>query len=681
MKQDLRALLPRTWYAFMAHHPQPRPVQLEAAPPVLEGLPTLLASSTASGKTEGYAAPLAERYFEELKGGQGQVLVVSPTRALVNDLARRLETPLSRCGIGLQRRTGDHAANLESTGAGFLLTTPESLDSMLSRHPRWVSEARAVVLDELHVMAGTPRGDQVEILLERLDHVVRAVGKSPPQRVAASATVGHPRELADRFLGAGARLAGDREDKEFDFFLHRASSPDEVLERIVAACRQWKCRKVLAFVPSRAEAEQHGQELLGRPPFRSAVLVHHGSLSRQERTRVEKQFLSSPSALCLATPTLELGLDIGDVDLVVMIGPPPDVSAFLQRAGRGSRRAGLGRVLGIARGQADELRLRHLSQNARTGRLLDETVPLHPSVLVQQAFSLLYQNRHRCLTAEALWGRVPASWQERFPVVRLEELLAHLVDRGWLEAGAGERFRPAARLEQAFEHGRIHHNLGGSLDEETVEVVDGDTGRIVGEVRRDRDGRLPDSVTLGGRRRRLVADRGHQALSRSDLQNAGVSRFQGRGTVPISANLAQDFARFLEIPEGDVPWTDYGDRIVVGHFLGTVWSRMLGECLRATAGGAGPWVGWLDHPDSLKKLDHDAISEMIEARPVQLSRRLGAGPWSSELPRSWLREDLLRRVRPELLAARLERLKLVPAGAELSDVLVELLPEHVRQSL
>lgn len=679
---DLRALLPRTWYAFLARHPRPRPIQVEAAPPILAGMPVLLASATASGKTEAYTAPLTELWFDDMRAGRLRVLIVSPTRALVNDLYRRLEHPLKRCGVSLQRRTGDHPEPLEGSGAGLVITTPESLDSLLSRHARHLGDVRAVVLDELHVLEGTARGDQLRVLLERLERVVKALGGPVVQRLAATATLGRAEEVAGEFLGPSAVLARVEAPRELEVDIRLLRSMQDLHPAVVDACHAFGSRKVLAFVPSRADAEDLAASLAGHPPFHSAVMVHHGSLSRQERERVEKAFLQAPAALCFATPTLEVGIDIGDVDLVALLGPPADVTSFLQRIGRGNRRTGMCRVLGLARSEGEQARFAHLAECARSGRLLSPHRPFRSSVLVQQCFSLIFQNPHRFVSAEALSSRLPEELAARFDAFRCEELLLHLSDEGWLAAQAGGRFGPSERLLRLYERGKMHHNLDPEGDDK-VEVVDEQTGRVVGHVQRDAEGRLPDEVSLGGRRRRLVADHGRQIRMRSSSGAPdGKAEFKSRGSADVSAPLAADFGAHLGVPEGALPTARFGDVMVVGHFLGSARGRLLKEALSDTVGtgsGAGPFVAWLPwEADWPADLGPDRWRKILTRKSRKLARSLGAGPWASALPKEWLLEDLEALAEPDALAKALAGRVMQPASEEREAVLVGLLPETVR---
>ena len=200
----MRSLLPKTYYPFFARFRHPSAIQEKAVRPLLDGSSVLLVSATASGKTEAFIAPLVERYYAALRAGQQHLLLVCPTRALVNDAARRLQGPLKACGLELRRRTSDASENPEEQPAALWITTPESFDSLLCRHARWLGNTAAVVLDEIHLLYGTPRGTQALCLLERLDWVCRALNKPLPQRVGATATASQPDFIARSFLGAQA---------------------------------------------------------------------------------------------------------------------------------------------------------------------------------------------------------------------------------------------------------------------------------------------------------------------------------------------------------------------------------------------------------------------------------------------------------------------------------------------
>jgi len=163
--------LPSTWQIFFQKFGRLRSVQREAIPKVLQGKDVLLISGTASGKTEAVCAPLVERNLG--RKGPWTILYIAPTRALVNDIYQRLDEPARRLNLTLKRRTADHRDQLK-TIPHILITTPESFDSMLCRVKRnddyghSLAHVVAVVLDEVHLLYGTPRGEQIRWLIERL---------------------------------------------------------------------------------------------------------------------------------------------------------------------------------------------------------------------------------------------------------------------------------------------------------------------------------------------------------------------------------------------------------------------------------------------------------------------------------------------------------------------------------
>ena len=199
--------------AFFSRFRKLRDVQRRSVEPVRRGRNTLVTSATASGKTEAVVAPLIARLVDRRRPEAGAVclLVVAPTRALVNDLAARLDEPLARLGLDCGRQTGDRRD--KARRPFVLITTPESFDSMLVRDGVFedgrfaghlLASVRAVFIDEAHLFDGTARGDQLCWLLERLRRIRRLAPGANDSRLqvcAASATVPEPEALATRLLG------------------------------------------------------------------------------------------------------------------------------------------------------------------------------------------------------------------------------------------------------------------------------------------------------------------------------------------------------------------------------------------------------------------------------------------------------------------------------------------------
>lgn len=689
MSGKIRGLLHRAWYPFLGRFPHPTEIQEQAIPAILSGLNVLLASATATGKTEAYAAPLAERMLREKWGSPG-ILVVSPTRALVNDLFRRLEAPLGELKLTLARKTGDHAT---WEPAAVVITTPESLDSLLARRPEVLKTVRAVVLDELHVMDQTARGDQLAILLARLERIVMAVAAQratrglalpiPLQRVAATATAGHVLEVADRYLGRGATVVSTEERRDIQADLVEGTDGPAVSAYLLKACRGANAaRKVLIFTNSRAEAENLAASCNGRPPFGPDVFVHHASLSRNERERVESRFLSAPSALCVATMTLELGIDIGDIDLVGLIGAPPSVASLLQRVGRGNRRAwDVTRVACFHDSPGQQARFEHLLECARRGALLQEGRTFRPGVLVQQAYSLAYQNRNRFVDAKTFAERLPAGIAGEYGADRLEELLDHLAAEEWLMAAPGGRYQPAPRLEALYARGMIHSNIsrdsGGDL-----EVVDAATERVVGYVslpaRADAT-QIPKDVIIGGQRRQVTRVKGTRLRTSASGVAAG-AQFRGQGSPSVARGLAQSFARFLGVAECRVPVVRLEKAVLLGHFLGTAYGRLFLECVqRATPGLSGVGNGFVsvfatEQMPLLEFREGDVLSEITRHRRA-FSGALQDSPMASRLPARWWSNWLFEALDVPAFLAVADTLQLYDEVApRLARVLVSLAP-------
>lgn len=580
----VRDALQRTWYPFFSRFPSLTATQREAIPPLLDGIDVLLVAPTASGKTEAFMAPLLERTLRSASDAVSstlRIIVIAPTRALCNDLHRRLETPLRRAGVTLGRRTADARELDPDAPPTVLITTPESLDSLLGRHPEVLVETDAIVLDEIHLLAASPRGDQLRILLERLDRTRRAARPHAPplQRCGASASVAGPEALARRFCGPRAEVRQPAAaPRSIALTVVDAPTSRDIAEALLRARQEAPGRKRLLFVNRRADAE--GLATLLRPHL--PAMVHHGSIARDERLRVERRFQQEREAVCIATSTLEIGIDIGDVDEAWLAGPPPDVAAYLQRVGRANRRGTTVQAVGLAGNAFEAARLRHLNHCAAQGRLHDVLTPLRPAVVAQQALTLCLQNRGGWIDEAALAERLPDdSGLDRQD---LNTLLSGLVAAGYLER-SGRRWRLGDKAEDERRSGRLHTTFAAPL---TVPVRDELSGRTIGELslkaaeNLDRGTRL----TLGGRHRdvqRVARD----GITVREAGGDGAHHFLSRDAPSISAGLACDFRDWLGYRPGDAPTLpvpDDGARVF--HFGGSARGILLAEALATMRGSA-----------------------------------------------------------------------------------------------
>lgn len=314
-----------------------RPLQAQAIEPVVAGRDALLLAPTAAGKTEAGVLPLCSRMLSE--GWEGlSVLYVSPLRALANDLEPRLTELLGYVG----RRSGiwhgdvpeGRRRALLREPPDLLVTTPESLEVMLTSaridHRRLFVDLRAILVDEIHAFAGDDRGWH---LLAVLDRTERIAGRRL-QRIGLSATVGNPRPLL-AWLGDpdGAVVEVGRSDRAVEVRVDHVGSLRGAA-KVMAGLHHGQKR--LAFCDSRSQVEELAAALRGEGVD---TYVSHSSISRDERRRAEEAFALGSNCVIVATGTLELGIDVGDLDRVIQIDAPATVASFVQRLGRSGRRA------------------------------------------------------------------------------------------------------------------------------------------------------------------------------------------------------------------------------------------------------------------------------------------------------------------------------------------------------
>ena len=349
-------LPPRFEAWFAGRGWRPRPHQLELVRRAEAGLSTLLIAPTGAGKTlAGFLPSLVELAPVADAGGLKRphklhTLYISPLKALTTDVARNLEAPVRemQLGVRLETRTGDTPSHKRqrqrASPPDILLTTPEQLCLLIaSEHARvFFEDLQCVVIDEIHAIAPTKRGDLLALALARLRRW--APGH---RRVGLSATVADEPALARWLLGAdaeggeivkappGAAPVIDvlDSDARIPWAGHTARhAMPEVYEAIKRA------RLALVFVNTRAQAEMTFQELWRINEEALPIALHHGSLDVQQRRKVEAAMARGELRAVVCTSTLDLGIDWGDVDLVIQIGAPKGCARLVQRIGRANHR-------------------------------------------------------------------------------------------------------------------------------------------------------------------------------------------------------------------------------------------------------------------------------------------------------------------------------------------------------
>jgi len=384
---------------------EPTPPQEKAIDPILSGKNILLVAPTASGKTEAALLPVFDIFLRTPKRLAGiNILYITPLRALNRDMHERLVFWADHLDIDIQIRHGDTSQRDRRRQAAkppqMLITTPETLQAILPSREmrRHLGAVRWVIVDEIHELAASKRGAQLTLGLERLERAT----SEPFQRIGLSATVGNPEEVA-RFLGgihpvSVIEVEVDKAfrysveyptptDEDFDLSDELSTTPQAAsrLRRIRDLVQ--KHRSTLIFVQGRGQAESLGHRLGKVDPL---IEVHHGSLSMEQRHLVEDRFKSGESKGIVCTSTLQLGIDIGDVDLCIQYLSPRQVSTIIQRVGRSGH--SLGRrsegVLLAAYGE-DALESMVAAEKARRGELEETEIHIKPlDVLAHQVVGL-----------------------------------------------------------------------------------------------------------------------------------------------------------------------------------------------------------------------------------------------------------------------------------------------------
>ncbi len=390
-------------------------IQTRAIPLVASGRNLILIAPTGTGKTESAMIPVFDRMLTERTGGF-TTLYITPLRSLNRDMLQRLSWWCGELGISVGVRHGD-TKNAERRKQALsppelLITTPETLQALfmgkvLRKH---LKNVRHVVIDEIHELAGSKRGSQLSVALERL---VAYAGEF--QRIGLSATVGNPDEMG-RFL-CGKRDFSVVEvpvtkrlqitvEYAGDSFERQAEWVSDAIDRFGST---------LIFVNTRVTAEALGHQLFSR----GDVEVHHGSLSREIRIDAEERFRLGAIKGLICTSSMELGIDIGHIEHVIQFGSPREVSRLIQRIGRaGHQLHAVSRGTILALGFDDLLESLVIARRAKDGEVEDVIPPGNPAdVLANQVAALAVE-----------YGRIPkeavtAILERTYPFSSCRELL------------------------------------------------------------------------------------------------------------------------------------------------------------------------------------------------------------------------------------------------------------------
>jgi replicative superfamily II helicase len=525
------------------------------------------------------------------------------------------------------------------------------------------------VLDEIHLFDATPRGDHLRCLLRRIDHIRAYRGLEvgdqvtlPLQRIALSATVPDPTALAHRYLmdaepksaepsasPAVVQIAGVRQ--VVGRWQRMANLHDLIAVLHAQMSGPSQLHKTLVFCNARHEVEQIAAFLRQHLPFEATVFVHYSNLDAALRREVEEGLAQAAVAICVCTSTLELGIDIGSIDLVILVGPPPSPAAFVQRIGRAGRRRRKARVVGMARSPLEEMRFQALFHIAEMGVLgidhgtnLQREQPFCLSVLIQQIFSILKQSPTGGIRLADLRRVTPNSVETQ----TLQLIFNHLVTIHYLTLGRAGEWRAGVVLQELVDAHEIYSNIGGAP--QPVVVVDAYTGRAIAQTERLR---APgETLFIGGRRMEVLWRAqyrlGVRVLAATPARNdaAAAELHSPPSPFAVSLTVSQTVATLLGFTNGEMALLQAEEGIWLFHFWGDVYGELLAQLLRADlAAGATSQ----DEPEPLAVIRGNEHCLQLVTPTTQLPT------WNAQKSRQQLHR-LLPRLEPFLELGRFHTL-------------------------
>ncbi|MDD1686753.1 DEAD/DEAH box helicase [Methanoregula sp.] len=544
-----------------------REVQEQAYAAVTGGNDALLIAPTAGGKSEAALIPVMD---DILKNGRAGVtcLYLSPLKALINDQEERFRVFCVPTSLSVMKWHGDVPKGDRSwkdEPPHFLMITPESLEVLLQERTLSADlrQVRYIIIDELHAFVESERGVHLKVLLDRMDQLA----KRKIQRIGLSATTGNPEEILhwlsdDRRGAVLVAVPAPPQEKQFSFLVEPAEG-----KRVDAVAGIVKGRKALVFVNSRSSAENLASALRGRI---SNLHIHHSSLSSETRKSAEDAFLAQGGACIICTSTLELGIDIGDLDVVVQVGPPDSVSSFLQRMGRSGRRGKAAYVAWVL-ADACELLCSCAIIECAMDRDVEKLRPLEKpfNVLLQQFFLLLHRQHRagrRKMVSDLLSHPVFAGITRE----DIDHIIRHLIAEGYI-ATDGEMLMFGTEAERV---------LGKSNWKDLYSVINGGgeyravtpDGDVVGKL----DARFVNShtngeISLGGQTWSMVkCDDGHNLVVVVP-SGAGVSRtfWTSSGESGFSALICERIGQIRAQGESVLPLGE-PEQELIGGLLATI---------------------------------------------------------------------------------------------------------------
>ncbi|WP_141329427.1 ligase-associated DNA damage response DEXH box helicase [Myxococcus sp. AB025B] len=560
----------RAWFASKGW--TPHAFQEESWAAYARGDSGLIHVPTGAGKTyAAYLGPLAD-VVEHGETGL-QILYVTPLRAVSRDVERALLEPLSvlDTDLDVESRTGDTSSSVRQRQRErlpeVLITTPESLSVMLSneRAPELFSCLRAVIVDEWHELLGSKRGTQTELALARLRHF------APRLRTwALSATLANLDEAARHVVGTGhtpTLISADMErpvevetllPETVDSFPWAGHLGFTMLAGVAA--RLDPKQSTLIFTNTRSQAERWYEGLrFARPEWEHLLALHHGSIDKEERERVERGLKDGTLRFVVCTSSLDLGVDFGPVERVVQVGSPKGIGRTLQRAGRGAHRPGA--TCNILFVPTHALELVEMAA-ARDALARKEVEPRHPPT---KPLDVLAQHLVTCalgggFTREALREEVRSATAYASLTDEEFDWTLTLVREGGPTLSAYPEFRRVEEHDGRFvvkdpRVARLHRlNIGTIASDAMVELRYWTGGRL-GSVEESYVSRLRpgDTFQFGGKKLEFNRLQGLTAYVRPAKTKVTRTPRWGGSRLPLSTSLAAAVRRTLDAARhGDV---------------------------------------------------------------------------------------------------------------------------------
>jgi len=482
LNADIQELLRKTFAS-------PTEPQVLGIPPILEGKDVLLIAPTGFGKTEAAVLPVFHHILDEKEHTSGiSALYITPLRALNRDMLLRLDRWGKELGIDIEIRHGDTTAYKRRQQAlkppDLLITTPETIQAILlgKRLRQSLKSVRHVILDEVHELANSKRGAQLTIALER---IVELAGDF--QRICLSATVGNPEEVAKFFshrkemqvVNTASRKAIELKvitpcsTKRDELSARELGVDHEVFAHVKAIKNVVKAGKsCLIFVNTRRAAEMLAALINKFEP--KLIGVHHGSLSRETRIEVEDKLKSGTIKGLICTSSMELGIDIGSIDIVIQYASPREVTRLVQRVGRAShsfQRTSSGIVIALTPDDVAESLV--IARRAKSAEIEDIKLKENSlDVMANQICGVLLD--FGVVSLDKVYSLISRAYPFRNVSYGTMMRVIEQLEDEWLLRVDGERLRQTKNTRSYY-----YENLSMIPDEKRYKVYDMVTGKLI----------------------------------------------------------------------------------------------------------------------------------------------------------------------------------------------------------